>query len=146
MQIVGHPEVIKNTWFADHAGRVAHQAELDQVIGTWIAERDATDVMAAFEDGQAVIGLVYSIADIFTDPQYQARETITTVDDPRLGPVKIQNVVPRLSLTPGRVRHLGMELGQHTADVLGRELGHPVSELQALQAAGIIAGMKDVLR
>jgi crotonobetainyl-CoA:carnitine CoA-transferase CaiB-like acyl-CoA transferase len=143
MLVVGHPEMIEKPWFADHSGRVAHQAELDQVIGAWIAERDAKDVMAAFQEGQAVIGPVYSIADIFKDAQFMAREMLIKVNDPRLGPVTMQNVVPRLSLTPGRVRHLGLDLGADTAQILGQELGHSVMELQALQKAGVIAGLTE---
>jgi crotonobetainyl-CoA:carnitine CoA-transferase CaiB-like acyl-CoA transferase len=143
MQIVGHPEVVDETWFADHSGRVAHQLDLDQLIGDWIGKRTAAEVTAAFEEGEAVIGPVYSIADIFADPQYTARETITTVDDSRLGQVKVQNAIPRLSHTPGRVRHLGGDLGEHTVDVLGRECGHPIEELLAWQAAGIIAGVPE---
>jgi formyl-CoA transferase len=143
MLVVGHPEMIEKPWFADHSGRVAHQAELDQVIGAWIAERDAKDVMAAFQEGQAVIGPVYSIADIFKDAQFMAREMLIKVNDARLGPVTMQNVVPRLSLTPGRVRHLGLDLGADTAQILGQELGHSVMELQALQKAGVIAGLTE---
>jgi crotonobetainyl-CoA:carnitine CoA-transferase CaiB-like acyl-CoA transferase len=141
MVIVGHPEVIEKPWFADHSGRVAHQAELDEVIGAWIAERDASEVMAAFQEGQAVIGPVYSIADIFKDAQFLARDMLTKVSDPRLGQVVVQNAVPRLSLTPGRVRHLGQDLGAHTAEILGY-LGHSEKELRALQEAGVIAGLK----
>jgi crotonobetainyl-CoA:carnitine CoA-transferase CaiB-like acyl-CoA transferase len=144
MQIVGHPEVVEQPWFSDHSGRVAHQPELDELIGGWIAERSASEVTEAFEGGQAVIGPVYSIADIFNDAQYKARETITTVQDPRLGPVRIQNVIPRLSLTPGRIRHLGLELGQDTEAVLGHDLGHSREELNELQSAGVIAGIKGV--
>jgi crotonobetainyl-CoA:carnitine CoA-transferase CaiB-like acyl-CoA transferase len=142
MVVVGHPEMVEKPWFADHSGRVAHQAELDQVIGAWIADRDATDVIAAFQEGQAAIGPVYSIADIFKDAQYRARDMLIKVTDPRLGPVTIQNVVPRLSLTPGKVRHLGMDLGAHTAEIF-KGLGHSSEELRALQESGVIAGLKD---
>ena len=72
---------------------------------------------------QAVIGPIYSIADIFEDPQYQARDTITTVDDPKLGRARVQNAIPRLTATPGRVRHLGGDLGQDNHAVLVDELG-----------------------
>jgi crotonobetainyl-CoA:carnitine CoA-transferase CaiB-like acyl-CoA transferase len=143
MQIVGHPEVIEEPWFADHSGRVAHQVELDHLIGGWIGSRGAAEVMTAFQEGQAVLGPVYSIADIFLDPQYKARETITTVDDPRLGPVRIQNAIPRLSHTPGKVRYLGLDLGQDTVEILGRECGHSLEELIAWQAAGVIAGVPE---
>jgi len=140
MKLVGHEEVIHEPWFADHTGRVAHQKELDTLIGGWIGNRTAAEVMVAFEASEAVIAPIYSIADIFTDPQYLARETITTVDDPTLGPVRIQNAIPRLSETPGRVRHLGGRLGEHNQQILGVELGHSDAELERWHEGGVIGG------
>jgi formyl-CoA transferase len=93
--------------------------------------------MAAFDDAEAVIGPIYSIADIFEDPQYRARETITTVDDPALGPARIQNAIPRLVDTPGQVRHLGGKLGQHNQEIFG-ELGYSAAQIEALRQGGII--------
>lgn len=138
MRLVGHPEVIDEPWFADHSGRVEHQKELDRLIGGWIAEHTRAEVQAAFEEQEAVIGPIYSIADIFEDPQYLARETITTVDDPILGKARIQNAIPRLVDTPGRVRHLGGDLGQDNAAVLRDELGHTDAELETWLASGVI--------
>jgi crotonobetainyl-CoA:carnitine CoA-transferase CaiB-like acyl-CoA transferase len=140
MRLVGHPEVIEEPWFGDHNGRVEHQALLDEYIGGWIAEHDADQVMAAFDAQHAVIGPIYSIADIFQDVQYRARETITTVDDPILGPARVQNAIPRLVDTPGRVRHLGGALGADNAAILGGELGCTVQELESLRERGIIGG------
>ncbi len=88
----------------------------------------------AFEAQEAVIGPIYSIADIFEDPQYAARETITTVDDPVLGRARVQNAVPRLSATPGRVRHLGRDLGHDNRDRPGRRAGPRPSENRAAPA------------
>jgi crotonobetainyl-CoA:carnitine CoA-transferase CaiB-like acyl-CoA transferase len=87
-----------------------------------------------------VIGPIYSIADIFEDPQYKARETITTVDDPRLGPARTQNAIPRLVDTPGKVRHLGGDLGSDNREVLVGELGHSLEEIERLRRAGIVGG------
>ncbi len=140
MKLVGHPEVVEEPWFADHAGRVEHQDILNEYIGGWIAGHTQQEVMDAFESQQAVVGPIYSIADIFKDPQYIARDTITTVEDPRLGTARIQNAIPRLTLTPGKVRHLGGDLGQDNRQILGTELGHSDAELQRLQAAGIVGG------
>ncbi len=137
MRLIGHPEVIEEPWFADHTGRVENQKQLDVLIQDWIGRHTGAEVMAAFEAAQAVIGPIYSIADIFEDPQYQARDTITTVDDPNLGRVRIQNAIPRLVDTPGQVRHLGGKLGQHNAEIFA-ELGHDAAELQALKEDGVI--------
>jgi formyl-CoA transferase len=138
MRLVGRPDLIEEPWFRDHAGRVAHADELDAIIGDWIGERDSAEVVRAFEEFQAAIAPIYSIADIFLDPQYQARETITTVEDPRLGPVKIQNVTPRLSRTPGRIHHLGPDLGAHNAEILVDELGYAEADLDEWKKEGII--------
>ena len=70
-------------------------------VGDWIAERDLDEVVAAFEAAQAAVAPIYDIADVFADPQYRALDTITTVEDPVLGPVRMQNVLYRLSETPG---------------------------------------------
>jgi crotonobetainyl-CoA:carnitine CoA-transferase CaiB-like acyl-CoA transferase len=138
MRLVGHPELIDEPWFKDHSGRVQNQKELDRVIGAWIGDHTAAEVQAAFEEQEAVIGPIYSIADIFADPQYLARETITTVDDPILGPARIQNAIPRLVDTPGKVRHLGRALGQDNEEVLVGELGHSADELASWEATGVI--------
>jgi crotonobetainyl-CoA:carnitine CoA-transferase CaiB-like acyl-CoA transferase len=138
MHLVGRPDLAEQPWFQDHCGRVAHQDELDEIIGGWIGERSGDEVIRAFEEFQAAIAPIYSIADIFLDPQYRARETITTVDDARLGPTKIQNVVPRLSKTPGRIDHLGPELGAHNRDVFVGELGYAESALAVWKEAGEI--------
>jgi crotonobetainyl-CoA:carnitine CoA-transferase CaiB-like acyl-CoA transferase len=140
MDIVGHPEVVAEPWFSDHMGRVEHQDILDAHIGAWIGAHDHDEVLAVFESREAVIGPIYSIADIFKDPQYAARETITTVYDPVLGPVRIQNAVPRLSATPGRVRHLGRDLGHDNRDILVEELGHEVGDIERLRLAGVVGG------
>ena len=64
MKLVGHAEVVEESWFADHAGRVEHQDLLDEYIGGWIAAHTQQEVMDAFEAQQAVVGPIYSIADI----------------------------------------------------------------------------------
>ncbi len=138
MRLVGHPEVIEEPWFANHTGRVENQKLLDRYIGEWIGRHSSEEVLAAFEGAQAVIGPIYSIADIFKDPQYIARETITTVDDPKLGPTRVQNAIPRLMTTPGRVRHLGGELGQNNEEIFCGELGHTAAELAEWKAREII--------
>jgi crotonobetainyl-CoA:carnitine CoA-transferase CaiB-like acyl-CoA transferase len=138
MVLIGHPEIVDEPWFADHEGRLANKDLLDSLIAEWIEARPADEVLEKFEAAGAVIGPIYSIADIFEDPQYQARETITKVEDPRLGPVRLQNVIPLLSATPGSVRHLGGELGEHNSEILCDELGHSPGELEEWKRAGIV--------
>ncbi len=139
MALVGRPELVDEPWFADHEGRLQHQDELDEAISAWIAERDSDEVIRAFEEQSAAIAPVLSIADIFEDPQFIARDTITTVEHPVLGPLKMQNVITRLGATPGRIRSCGPDLGAHNQEVLGGELGFDQGELDELADSGVIA-------
>jgi crotonobetainyl-CoA:carnitine CoA-transferase CaiB-like acyl-CoA transferase len=136
--LVGRPDLIAERWFADHEGRAAHAAELDEIIGDWIARHTLTEVMASFEAAQAAIGPVYSIADIFEDPHFHAREAITSVEHPRLGTIRTANVRPLLSETPGRVRNFGGEVGEDNRMVYIDELGHDDDELEAWKKDGVI--------
>ena len=139
MALVGRPELVDEPWFADHDGRLQHQDELDEAISAWIAERDSDEVIRAFEEQSAAIAPVLSIADIFEDPQFIARDTITTVEHPVLGSLKMQNVITRLGATPGRIRSCGPDLGAHNQEVLGGELGFDQGELDELADSGVIA-------
>lgn len=138
MRMVDAAEVLDEPWFSDHTGRLEHQDQLDDLIGGWVATRTAEEVLARADECEVAFGPIYSISEIFNDPQYIARETIATIDDPRLGPVKMQNVVPRLSRTPGRIRHVGADLGEHNTDIFVDELGHTDQELETWRGQGVI--------
>jgi crotonobetainyl-CoA:carnitine CoA-transferase CaiB-like acyl-CoA transferase len=138
MTLVGHPEVIEEEWFAKAAGRAAHVDLLDGYVAEWIAVRTADEVTAAFERADAAVAPVYTAADLLDDPQVQALEMITTVDDPDLGELKMQNVLFRMSETPGRIRHTGRSLGADTEKVLS-ELGVGAGAIEALREAKVIA-------
>jgi formyl-CoA transferase len=139
MRLVGREDLIAQPWFADHAGRVAHHDELDEAIGPWIAVRSSDEVIAAFEEAEAAIAPVLSIEDIMRDPQFLARETITDVPHPTLGALRMQNVIPRMDATPGRIRDPGPALGAANRDVLAGELGYGAAELAELARRAVIA-------
>lgn len=139
MRLVGRPDLVEEPWFKDHSGRLTHQDELDEAIATWIADHDTEEVICAFEEQEAAIAPVLSIAEIVDDPQFIAREMITTVEHPVLGELQMQNVIPHLSATPGRIRHCGVELGAHNREILQGELGYTDGELRSLAEAGVIA-------
>ncbi|MFC5852634.1 CaiB/BaiF CoA transferase family protein [Streptomyces chlorus] len=137
MRLVGRPELIDEPWFATGAGRAQHADVLDEAVGGWIACRTRTDVLAAFEKAEAAVAPVQDVRDVMADPQYQALNTITTVDDPELGPLRMQNVLFRLSHTPGAIRWAGRPHGADTNEVL-TELGLTPAELTALRAEGAL--------
>ncbi|GAA0936562.1 CoA transferase [Actinocorallia libanotica] len=137
MRLVGRPEYIDEPWFASGAQRAEHADELDEAVGSWIAERDRDEVIKAFEEAQAAVAPIYDAADIMADPQFQALGTIATVQDDELGPIKMQNILFRLSETPGRIESAGAPVGAHTEELLAR-YGVTGDELAELRAKGVI--------
>ncbi|WP_333741122.1 CaiB/BaiF CoA transferase family protein [Streptomyces sp. IBSBF 2806] len=137
MRLVGRPDLIDEPWFATGADRAAHADVLDGAVGAWIATRTRTDVLAAFEKAEAAVAPVQDVRDVMADPQYQALDTITAVDDPELGRIRMQNVLFRLSATPGAIRWAGRPHGADTETVL-TELGLTTAELNALRAEGAV--------
>ncbi|MGM9330535.1 CaiB/BaiF CoA transferase family protein [Streptomyces murinus] len=137
MRLVGRPELIEEPWFATGAERAAHAEVLDSAVGSWIAGRTRTEVLAAFEKAEAAVAPVQDVRDVFEDPQYQALNTVTTVPDPELGPLRLQNVLFRLSATPGAIRWAGRPHGADTDAVL-TELGLAPSDIAALRAEGAL--------
>lgn len=137
MELVGHPEVIDEPWFRSGAERAKHADLLDGYVGEWIAQRDAADVIAQFEAAQAAVAPIYTIKEVFEDEQYAALDTITTVEDPDLGPVRMQNVLYRLSETPGAIKWTGRKKGQDSDAVL-TELGLSHEAVEQLRTDGIV--------
>ena len=118
LTLTGGPDVADDPRFQTNRDRVAHVDEIDGIVGGWIARHPLDQVMAAFEAAEAAIAPVYDIAQIFEDPQYRAREAIATVQDEDLGPLRMQNVFPKLSRTPGAIRFAGARIDQHRDEIL----------------------------
>jgi crotonobetainyl-CoA:carnitine CoA-transferase CaiB-like acyl-CoA transferase len=139
MHLVGHPEVIDEPWFAKGSTRAEHAELLDKYVGDWIGERDLAVVMRVFEEAEAAVAPIYDIRDIFVDPQFQALDTITTVEDPDLGPLRMQNILYRLSDNPGSIRWTGRKRGADTRAVLTELNAITPEEWNELSAAQVIS-------
>lgn len=139
MRLVGQPQVVDEPWFATGHGRAQHADLLDGWVADWIAARTADDVIAAFTDAGAAIAPVYSPADLLDDPHVTATEMITTALDPELGPIRMHNVLGRLSATPGSVRWTGRALGADTDDYLVHVVGIPPDRIAELRGRGVVA-------
>jgi crotonobetainyl-CoA:carnitine CoA-transferase CaiB-like acyl-CoA transferase len=137
MRLVGRPELTEEPWFATGAGRAAHSDVLDEAVGAWIARRGRSEVLDAFEKAEAAVAPVQDVRDVMEDPQYRALGTITTVDDPELGQLRMQNVLFRLSATPGAIRWAGRPHGADTEAVLA-EAGLDGDEIAALRREGVV--------
>ncbi|GGW59560.1 CaiB/BaiF CoA transferase family protein [Streptomyces griseoloalbus] len=137
MVLVGRPDLIDEPWFATGADRARHADILDEAVGGWIGRHTRADVLAAFEKAEAAVAPIQDVRDVMADPQYQALNTITTVDDPELGPLRMQNVLFRLSGTPGAIRWAGRPHGADTEEVL-TGIGLSPADLAALRAEGAL--------
>lgn len=138
MGAMGRPELADDPRFCSNAQRVAHREETDAMVQEWIGSYTAKEGMEILEANEVPNGLLYSVEDMFQDPQYQARENIISVDDPVEGEIKMCSVVPRLSLTPGRVESTGPEMGAHNQEVYCDLLGYSPEELAQMKADGIV--------
>ena len=138
MQLTGGDEAVKDPRFQTAEGRREHLNEIDGIVAGWISRFTREEVIDAFEKVEAAIAPIYNIAQIFEDPQFQARKDIISVPDSELGTVKMQNVFPFLSRTPGRVSHAGPKLGEHNQEVYNGLLDMSEAELEDLKAEGVI--------
>jgi formyl-CoA transferase len=120
----------------------AQQAErknrLDQLLTRWIGARTADEALTAMASLEVVASRIYSAEDIVNDKTYQERGDIITVDDPDLGQVRMQAVVPMLHQRPGEVWRVGPKLGEDNDLVYGDWLGMPEQRLAELREQQVI--------
>ncbi|GAA3617483.1 CoA transferase [Nonomuraea rosea] len=137
-RVMGRPELAEDARFATHGARGEHMAELDELIAAWTATLPADDLLRTLHEGGVPAGRIYTAEDMFTDPHFAAREAIVRVPHPEFGELAMQNVVPKLSATPGAVRTAGPALGQHNDEVYGGLLGLTAQELSGLKDKGVV--------
>ncbi|ADP83353.1 CaiB/BaiF CoA transferase family protein [Pseudofrankia inefficax] len=134
---MGRPELSAPDRFGPKQNRLAARDEVNKIVAEWVGSLTCDEVVTRCRAQDVPAGKVNSIADIFADPQYAHRGTITTQES-RIGPLAVPGVVPTLSETPGEIRWLGPELGAHTDGVLDEILGRSVEEITQLRADGVV--------
>jgi crotonobetainyl-CoA:carnitine CoA-transferase CaiB-like acyl-CoA transferase len=137
MRGIGREDLADDPRFTDNLGRVANQAQLDELIRGWTAKHTAAQVLQMLETAEVPGGCIYSIADIMTDPHYRARDMIERHALPEGTPIELPGIVPKLSATPGRTRWLGPALGAHTEEILS-SIGVDAAELKELRRTGVV--------
>lgn len=138
-EAIGRPELADDPRYVDHIARGRHQVELDALIEDWTKTRAISEVEQLMIEFGIPAGRVFAPADMLADPHYAAREAIVEVDHPRWRNLKMQNVFPRLSRTPGSIRSIApQEIGGDNDEVLGALLGLERSTIEALRAQTII--------
>lgn len=137
-EAMGQPELADDPRFV-HAGVRRKNADaIESKIGEWIAERSADQALETLLEFRVPAGRVNSIADLFDDPQVAARQNLVAVPDGAGGEIRMVGVLPKLSRTPGRIRHAGRPLGADNEEVLGELLGLDAAEIEELRARGIV--------
>lgn len=135
---MGRPELAEDERYATHGARGASMEELDTVIAQWTAGVDADELLERLNDAGVPAGRIYRARDMLEDPHFVAREAIVRLKHATLGEFPVQNVAPKLSATPGSVRHLGPALGEHNDDVYRGLLGMDDDRFTTLRDDGVI--------
>ncbi len=136
---IGQPGLAQDTRFSTHSARGVHQDVLDDLIGMWTRGRTVGEIEAIMIEHGVPVGRVFTAKEMLQDPHFSDREALIDVETERFGPVSMPAPVPKLSVSPGRVRWAGPDkLGAHTQEVLSEILGLGADEIEALRARGII--------
>lgn len=138
--LMEQPELLTDLRFESiqQRGRPENMAVLDTIVAQWTRQFDAEQLEALLRQGEVPASRIYTIADIYADPHFQAREMLQVVPHPVLGHTTQAGIVPRLSATPGRIQRTGPDLGADGHAVLVHELGLDTSQIQALVTAGAV--------
>jgi crotonobetainyl-CoA:carnitine CoA-transferase CaiB-like acyl-CoA transferase len=137
-EAMGQPALAHDARFATATARSTHVDEIDDLIAQWTNARPLAELEQVLEQAAVPAMRIFTIADIFADPHYHARGAIVRAPDPELGTVAMAQAVPRLSQTPGAVRHAGHRLGEDSRTVLRDWLGLDSAALDTLQASRVI--------
>ncbi len=137
-EAMGEPSLGDEGRWGKVSDRDRDRIEVDAMVGRWTQTFSLADLIKTCDRFEVPCGPVNSVAEIFADPHYKARENILFFNDPRAGEIAMPNVVPRLSDTPGAVNTLGPSLGSHTEEIYRSLLGLDTAELDRLKSKGVI--------
>lgn len=135
---IGRADMLDDERYATVAARIANPDGVYAAIETWTRTKTAAEIMTTMDQAQVPAECINSVADLFAHPHIQARENIVRVPDERVGALAMPGVIPKFSATPGRIEHLGPDLGSHNDSIYGELLGLDASEIAGLKERGVI--------
>jgi len=136
-EAMGRQDMATDPRLADNAGRVQHEAEIDDAIAAWTGSQDSLAALESLEEARVPSGPIYSVADMMVDPHFIARGLFEQVEV-NGQPLKIPAMVPKLSDTPGRTDWPGPEVGAFNDAIYGGLLGLSPEDIVALKDRGIV--------
>ncbi|QHE84298.1 CaiB/BaiF CoA transferase family protein [Hydrogenophaga sp. BPS33] len=131
-------DLITDERFSSHDARAARLPEINGIVGDWVRSMTAQEACEKLDGGQQPNSLIYGVEEIMADPHYAFRGSIATVQHPRIGPIKMQGVSPRLLGTPAPEIRPAPTLGDATEDVIVNLLGRSAEELAHLRSIGVV--------
>jgi formyl-CoA transferase len=132
-------DLLSDARFSSGPQRAANREEITALVQEWFLRYPAAEAMKLLDDAGVPVCPIHSMADIFEDPQYRARENLIQVEHPTLGRVTMPGIIPKFSATPGAVRSAGpLQVGEHNREIYQGELGLSDEEIEALKAEGVI--------
>jgi crotonobetainyl-CoA:carnitine CoA-transferase CaiB-like acyl-CoA transferase len=137
LKLIGRDDLLDDARFSSNEQRVKHMEFIDGLITAWSSTLELDACLEQLNAHAIPAGPIYSIEDIFSDPQYQARDMILAVDHPEFGQLKVPGIIPKLSKTPGSVQWLGPKLGEHNLEVL-RQIGLSDQQIEQMATQGVI--------
>jgi formyl-CoA transferase len=136
---IGRPELADDPKYSTHLARGEHQEELERVVADWARQHTASEIDRLLNEAGVICGPIYTVADIFEDEQFRARDMLVEHNDPEFGPYVGPGIVPKFSGTPCEVRWSATwEEGSHNRDVYGGLLGLSGDELAQLKTEGVV--------
>lgn len=136
--MIGRAELANQPEFKTSAARYQRIQQINEMVGDFIGQHDVKAALRVCEEYGVPCGQLYSIEDIFNDPQYAARQNLMTVMDDRIGELVLPSAIPRLSETPAVFKTAGRALGADNEEIFGSLLSLAESELKSLKGAGVI--------
>lgn len=137
METAGRKDLADDPRLQTNAGRVEHEAEIDEALSSWCATLPSEEVLRLLDEAKVPAGPIYSVRDMFADPHFRARNLFETVEI-NGEPLEIPTILPKLEGTPGQTRWPGPDVGAHNREVLCELLGLSSEEYDALCRDGVI--------
>jgi crotonobetainyl-CoA:carnitine CoA-transferase CaiB-like acyl-CoA transferase len=136
---MGRSELASSSLYGEQKTRLENRHDVNEIVRDWCGSLTREEILQRCFATGAPAGPLNNIADIFGDRQFHARRNLVAIDEPDLGEtIVVPSIIPRLSETPGEIRHLGPKLGQHTDEVLTGLLGLSEQQISELRRKRVV--------